>query len=170
MNTAKYEKILPCCAFICARSTMVAADAEEVGKYIGNFEARDLNWSLVIPAPVESGAYADAQTAIWIESVVCDGKILEPNMKLRAGGANPRKINVTGATVLYQFGHSFLDCWKDVHAVHAQVAEIRSFDLPKGAKRVDVRYRVRWPDERLSKPLVITYFASDELISVASVP
>jgi hypothetical protein len=140
-----------------------ANSSADAGKgYFFNCPGKTVTWRIMFPCPNAKKVFLYTPTAVDILSVVCDGKPIIPELLPVVERPNPATGNADGQTVVYQTTSGFFfACWNDLQDKPAH-PKLRHFRIPKDAKLITVKYRIRFPDGSNSEELSVCFGATEE--------
>jgi len=119
------------------------------------------NFEIMFPADAANTVYRSAYSALDIISVKVDGKDVEPTDITIAGRPDLTPVRAPAGTIMYRLLHVPFHCWRDPYDQVAPSNKMRTFVLPEERRKLEVRYRVRYPNRTVSDPQTITYCISE---------
>lgn len=156
-------------SLVIASVLSIAAMSGEEPTYWINFPFQSESRTFVFPAYSSRAVFSNAMTAVDIQSVICDGQSLVPEILAPAEPPMMGVIASVDGQVVYQLTLGFLESWVSLHKVDS-LFQMKKFRIPHSARMVKVSYRIRYPDGSTSKPLHVNFVASEERTHIVVLP
>ena len=152
---------------ILAASTL---SAEEKSVYWFNFHPSSDSWTVMLPAPRAKLVYEDTMTAVDIQSIICDGKLIAPEIgSIAPGFPDLVVMDASDGQVVYQ-ATDLLRSWVKLERKKGDVYVMRMFNLPSKIKTLVIDYVIRYPDGSNSTPIRVNFVARDREINILELP
>jgi len=139
-------------------------------KYFFNSFPGNQDMVLLLPAAYHGEAFRNSMTAIELDSVKVNDLEIPVDVVPIAGRPDKRVMNTGQGTVLHRFSRSFLECWEDADSKAEQTNKVRRFVLPSLYRKIEIKYKIRFPNGMTSDMCIVTYSENDDKTHVFSMP
>lgn len=148
-------------AFISFTLSAFGADVS----YLYNVGTDVDKWRIMFPAEISGKIFRNALTAVAIDTVKCDNVILQPRLGYPAHNPDLETVESGSTSVGYQMTAGFLSSWAGLTKIDGGFL-MKTFELPRKLKRLEIQYSVRMPDGRTSGKARIVLQVSEDYVHV----